>query len=234
MKLNRMAVFGVLLLASHAIAGEQETLKTQKEKASYTIGVDMGRNLRHQGIDLDLGLVIKGLKAGMAGETLLMTDQDLKATRKATQNEVMRRHAAQKQQRSKAKMSGEDNKRAGEAFLGENRTKEGVVVLPSGLQYKVLKAGEGKKPREADTVECHYRGTMIDGSMFGSSGRTGKPSTFKVADVIPGWREALLLMPVGSMWQLFVPSELAYGEQGAGRIGPNETLIFEVELVAIR
>jgi FKBP-type peptidyl-prolyl cis-trans isomerase FklB len=131
--------------------------------------------------------------------------------------------------------AAEDNRKAGESFLAENKKKEGVVTLPSGLQYKVLKAGDGKKPTDADTVECHYRGTLINGTEFDSSYLTGQPATFKIAGVIPGWREALKLMPVGSKWQLFVPSQLAYGARGkGGSIGPNAALIFEVELLAIK
>jgi FKBP-type peptidyl-prolyl cis-trans isomerase FklB len=131
--------------------------------------------------------------------------------------------------------AAEDNKKAGESFLAENKKKEGVVTLPSGLQYKVLKAGDGKKPTDTDTVECNYRGTHIDGTEFDSSYRTGQPATFKVAGVIPGWREALKLMPVGSKWQIFVPSQLAYGTRGKpGSVGPNAALIFEVELLAIK
>jgi FKBP-type peptidyl-prolyl cis-trans isomerase len=128
----------------------------------------------------------------------------------------------------------EENRRAGEAFLAENKTKEGVVTLPNGLQYKILKVGEGRKPTEADTVEYHYMGILINGTEFDSSHRRGKPATFKVTGVIPGLREALKLMPVGSKWQLFVPPELAYGAQGSGRIPANSTLIFEVELLAVK
>jgi FKBP-type peptidyl-prolyl cis-trans isomerase FklB len=131
--------------------------------------------------------------------------------------------------------AAEDNKKQGNAFLAENKTKEGVVTLPSGLQYKILKAGGGKTPTDADTVECHYRGTLLNGTEFDSSHLTGKPATIKVTAVIPGWKEALKLMPVGSKWQLFIPPQLAYGERGAGHeIGPNATLLFEVELLAIK
>ena len=130
--------------------------------------------------------------------------------------------------------TAEENKKEGEAFLTENQKKEGVVTLPSGLQYKVLKEGDGRKPTDADTVECNYRGTLVNGTEFDSSYRTGKPAMFKVSGVIPGWAEALKLMPEGSKWQLFVPSGIAYGEKGKGIIGPNATLIFEVELVAVK
>lgn len=222
------------LLAVQAGAGETDAPKSPKEKTSYAVGVDLARSVRQQGIEVDFEVMVKGLKDGMSGATLLMTDRELQAARTTTQNEVMRRQAAQRQQMGKSrKASADANRKAGEAFLAENGTKDGVVVLPSGLQYKVLQAGDGKKPAESDTVECRYRGTLIDGSMFGSSGRDGKSSTFRVADTIPGWREALTLMPAGSRWQIVVPPGLAYGERGAGQIGPNATLVFEVELVAV-
>jgi FKBP-type peptidyl-prolyl cis-trans isomerase FklB len=131
-------------------------------------------------------------------------------------------------------MAAADNKKEGDAFLAENMKKEGVMALPSGLQYKILKAGSGKMPTDADTVECNYRGTFINGTEFDSSYRTGKPATLKVKGVIPGWQEALKLMPVGSKWQLFIPPQLAYGERGSGPIGPNATLIFDLELLAIK
>jgi FKBP-type peptidyl-prolyl cis-trans isomerase FklB len=128
-----------------------------------------------------------------------------------------------------------ESKKEGDAFLAENKQKEGVVTLPSGLQYKIIKAGEGKKPKQEDTVVCHYRGTLINGTEFDGTHGPGEPATFKVTGVVPGWREALKLMPVGSKWQLFIPPVLAYGERGAGAtIGPNATLIYEVELLAIK
>ena len=133
------------------------------------------------------------------------------------------------------KAVAEENKKIGDAFLEENKKKEGVVALPSGLQYKILKAGDGRKPTDADMIECNYRGVLINGTEFDSSYRTGKPATLKVMGLIPGWTEALKLMPVGSKWQLFIPPQLAYGERGAGRyIGPNATLIFELELIAVK
>jgi FKBP-type peptidyl-prolyl cis-trans isomerase FklB len=230
-----MAVLGVGLLAAQASAGEPQVLQTEKEKMSYAVGVDTGRNLRQLETEVDLDLLIKGVKDGLSGEKLLMTEKELWATRNATQKEMRRKQTAERQKKaSTRKMPGEDNKKAGEAFLAENKAKDGVVALPSGLQYKIVKAGDGRKPMETDTVECHYRGTLIDGTVFDSSYARGKPSTFKITGVIPGWREAIKLMPVGSKWELFIPPHLAYGEKGAGRnIGPNATLIFEVELVSV-
>jgi len=219
-----------LLFSDYSPVNAEETpaLKTVKQKVSYGIGVDMARNLKRQGIVLDVDLLIRGLKDGLSGEKLLVPEEDLRNVLGAFQADLTRR------QMQAMKKAADANMKKGDAFLAENKTKEGVVSLPSGLQYKILKVGEGKKPTEADTVVCHYRNTLIDGTELDSSYREGKPSVFKVTSVIPGWKEALQLMPVGSKWQLFIPPHLAYGEQGAGgRIGPNQTLIFEVELIAI-
>ena len=231
----RMAVFGLGLLAFQASGGEPQVLQTDKERLSYTVGVDTGRNLRQLETEVDLDLLMKGIKDGLSGEKFLMSEKELFATRNSIQHEMRRKQAAQRQKKALArKVPGEENKKAGEAFLAENKKKDGVVTLPSGLQYKILKAGDGRKPTEADTVECHYRGTRIDGTEFDSSYARGKPATFKVTGVIPGWGEALKLMPAGSKWQLFVPPQLAYGEKGAAKkIGPNATLIFEVELISV-
>lgn len=228
MKLKWTAVLGLGLLAVQVSAQEPAALKTQKDKVSYTLGVEVARSFQSQGVEVDQNLVVKGLRDALSGEKLLMTDDDLHATMSAFQQDLRQKQA---QARS---MAAEGNKKAGEAFLAENAKKEGVVTLPSGLQYKILKAAEGKKPTEADTVVCHYRGTLIDGTEFDSS-KSGQPSTFGLKGVIPGFREALKLMPVGSKWQFFIPPDLAYGERGAGNaIGPNATLVFEIELISIQ
>jgi FKBP-type peptidyl-prolyl cis-trans isomerase FklB len=224
-----LVFLAVGFLAANVCADETPALKTQKEKVSYSVGVDVAKSLAKMGMDLDLDVFIRGLKDGFSGKKLLMTDDEMHATMNAFQNDLLKNQSQGKQ------TAAEENKKAGEAFLAENKKKEGVVTLPSGLQYKILKAGKGKKPTDADKVECHYRGTLIDGTEFDSSYRRGKPATFPVAGVIAGWTEALKLMPVGSKWQLFVPSQLAYKERGAGAdIGPNATLIFEVELLGIK
>jgi len=223
-----VTVLGIGLLAAQVGAGEPPVLKTPKDKISYGIGVDVGRNFKRLGIDLDVDLLVKALRDTLTGEKLLLSEDELRATMNAFQAELR-----QKQVQA-TRVAALENKREGDAFLAENRKKDGVVALPSGQQYKVLKAGDGKKPTEADTIECNYRGTLVNGTEFDSS-RAGQPATFKVAGVIPGWREALALMPVGSKWQLFIPPQLAYGERGAGRdIGPNATLVFELELLAIK
>jgi FKBP-type peptidyl-prolyl cis-trans isomerase len=207
----------------------QPVLNTQKDKINYAIGVSLLSNFKKQGIDIDLDLVIRGMKDAFSGDKLLMTDEELRQTMMIYQAQVR-----QIQGKARAELA-ETNKKEGEAFLEENKKQEGVVTLPSGLQYKIIKAGDGRTPTDTDTVECRYRGTVINGTEFDSSYRTGRPSTFKVNGVIPGWTEALKLMPVGSTWKLFIPPQLAYGERGAGGpIGPNATLIFEVELLAIK
>lgn len=224
-----IVALGLGFLAAQASAEEAPVLKTQKDKMSYSIGAEAGKNFKRLGVEVDTDLLVKGLRDALSGEKLLMTDEELRGTVTAYQAEVRQKQA------QAAQLAAENNKKAGDAFLAENTTKEGIVTLPSGLQYKILKAGDGKMPTAADTVECHYRGTLINGTEFDSSYRRGQPATFKVTGVIPGWREALKLMSVGSKWQLFIPPQLAYGERGTGRdIGPNATLIFEVELLAIK
>jgi FKBP-type peptidyl-prolyl cis-trans isomerase FklB len=228
MTLKWLTAAALCLVAAYASA-EDATLKNPKEKLSYGIGTDLGRNLKRLGVEVDADLLIKGFTDAMSGTKPMMTDEEIGATLSALQQQIQRKAA------QAAAAAGEENKKAGEAFLAQNKGQQGVVTLPSGLQYKIIKAGEGKKPTASDTVECNYRGTLIDGNEFDSSYRRGQPATFGVSQVIPGWQEALQLMSVGSKWQLFVPADLAYGERGAGReIGPNSTLIFEVELLAIK
>jgi len=229
MKLKWLAVLGVMLMAAQACTEERPALKTQQDKVSYGIGVSVGKNFKRQGIEVDADLVAKGLRDELSGAKLLISAEELTKTMQEFQTELR-----QKQTKAR-KQATQDQKKEGEAFLAENKQKEGVLTLPSGLQYKILKAGDGRKPAETDAVEVHYRGTLINGTEFDSSLSTGKPAILKISQVIPGWREALKLMPTGSKWQLFIPPQLAYGEGGAGQaIGPNATLIFEVELVAIK
>jgi FKBP-type peptidyl-prolyl cis-trans isomerase FklB len=205
------------------------TLKTAKDKTSYAVGLNIGNSMRKDGVDIDPSILARGLKDALAGGKTLLTDEEAKTAMVALQNDL------RKKQEAKLQQVGETNKQEGEAFLAANKTQDAVVTLPSGLQYKVLKEGTGPKPSASDSVVCHYRGTLLNNTEFDSSYKRGQPATFPVGGVIKGWTEALQLMPVGSKWQLFVPSELAYGARGAGaNIGPNATLVFEVELLSIQ
>jgi FKBP-type peptidyl-prolyl cis-trans isomerase len=214
---------------STGTAADTSVFKTQKEKLGYCVGVDLARNFQRQGIEIDPETLVRGLKDVFSNGKLAMTDEEMMAAMTAFQVEM-------KQKQAKALSAvADENTKEGAAFLAANKTKEGVVTLPSGLQYKIIKAGDGKKPVATDTVEVNYRGTLINGTEFDSSYKRGQPATFKVTDVIPGWTEALQLMPVGSKWQVFIPSNLAYAARGAGGvIGPNSTLIFDVELLSIK
>jgi FKBP-type peptidyl-prolyl cis-trans isomerase FklB len=214
-----------------ATKGEAVTaLTTTKQKASYAIGMNWGTGLHRQGIDVDNPALIQGMKDALAGGKTLLTEDEARSALMQLQKEM------QEKQQAKAAQEGEANKKEGDAFLAANKTKEGVVTLPSGLQYKILTPGTGPKPTASDSVVCNYKGTLINGSEFDSSYKRGEPATFPVTGVIKGWTEALQLMPVGSKWQLFIPPDLAYGPRGTpgGPIGPNATLIFEVELISIK
>lgn len=227
MKLKCLAVLAIGILAVEARAQNATTSNTQTDKLSYTIGVTMAKSLKSQGIQIDQNSLIRGLKDELAGNKLLMSEEDLTATLSGARAEI-------RQRRLEAfSRIAEADKKIGDNFRAKNKLKHGVVTLADGLQYKILKAGNGKKPTEADTVECQYRGTLVDGTEFDSSYRLGKPVDFKVSKLIPGWQEALKLMPVGSKWQIVVPPQLAYGNRSAGRIGPNSTLIFDLELDSI-
>jgi FKBP-type peptidyl-prolyl cis-trans isomerase FklB len=204
------------------------TLKTSKDKFSYALGMKMGANLHKQSVPVDPNILARGLKDGLTGSKPLLTEEEAQAAIMEVQNEL------RKKQQDKLQVEGATNKKEGDAFLAANKGKEGVVTLPSGLEYKILKEGTGPKPAASDSVVCNYRGTLINGTEFDSSYKRGQPATFPVTGVIKGWTEALQLMPVGSKWQLFIPPDLAYGERGPGpEIGSNSTLVFEVELLSI-
>lgn len=229
MKFGWVVILGVLLLAGQTGAAEKMTLKTQKEKLSYTMGVEAGSNMKRQSVDIDPDVLLQGLKDAFSGSVLLMDEEEMLAVKNAFRKEMMTKQAEE------TKKLAEKNKKEGEAFLEENKKKEGVKTLPSGLQYKVITEGTGKSPKAADTVTVNYRGTLIDGTEFDSSYKRGQPASFPVNGVIPGWTEALQLMKEGAKWQIFIPAGLAYGEKGAGGIiGPNATLIFEVELISVK
>jgi FKBP-type peptidyl-prolyl cis-trans isomerase len=205
------------------------TLNTPKDKLSYAIGLNVGRSLQKDSIAVDPEILAQGVKDALSGGSTLLTDEEAKAAIVALQTDL------RKKQEETMKAAGESNKKQGDAFLAANKAKEGVVTLASGLQYKIVTPGTGPKPAATDTVVCNYRGTLIDGTEFDSSYKRGQPATFPVGQVIPGWTEALQLMPVGSKWQLFIPAELAYGERSPSPvIGVNSTLIFDIELLSIQ
>jgi len=194
------------------------------DKVSYFIGRNFGEQFKGQGIAIDLEALIDGIKSGMTGDKPKFTQEELMAAMQSFENSM----------REKEAMRGNEAKATGEKFLTENGKKKGVTTTASGLQYEVIKAGDGPKPMATDRVNVHYHGTLIDGKVFDSSVERGQPITFGVQEVIKGWTEALQLMPVGSKWRIYIPSGLAYGEQGAGGdIGPNEALVFDVELLGI-
>lgn len=205
----------------------------EKERNSYAIGLmiaaDMKKNLQRAGFEVNVDTVAKAFSEGLSGRPTVLTDVEAQGIVRAYSTELRQK------QEEKLKVEGEKNKQAGEAFLAANKLKEGVLTLPSGLQYKILKAGQGARPTNTDTVVTHYRGTLIDGTEFDSSYTRGEPASFPVNRVVKGWTEALQLMPVGSKWQLFVPAELGYGVKGSPpKIGPNSTLIFDLDLLSIK
>lgn len=230
MKSRLVIILCMALAASPVVAGEKLELKTQKDKVSYAIGMDMGNGLKRNEIEVDQDILAQAIKDVLSGNKLLLTEQEAKAAIMALQKDL------QEKQKERAKVQGEKNKKEGDAFLAQNKTKVGIKTLPSGLQYKVITEGKGKTPKASDTVTVQYAGTLIDGTEFDSSYKRGQPATFSVSGVIRGWTEALQLMKEGSKWQLFIPANLAYGESGTpgGPIGPNSVLIFEVELVSIK
>ncbi|MGD1043801.1 MAG: FKBP-type peptidyl-prolyl cis-trans isomerase [Bacteroidota bacterium] len=227
-KFIAIAILLTLFVAT-AMTQKKETPKTTKEKTSYSIGVNVGKDLKMkmkmQELNIDPAFLLLGIRDAVNGSKTVMSDKEMEATLMAFQQEMM----------GKMQAKAEKNKKEGETFLAANKKKDGVITLPSGLQYKILKSGTGAKPTASQTVKCNYRGTLIDGTEFDSSYKRGEPAEFPVGGVIKGWIEALQLMSVGSKWQLFIPSDLAYGPNGAGQmIGPNATLIFDIELLSIK
>ncbi|MDY0136053.1 MAG: FKBP-type peptidyl-prolyl cis-trans isomerase [Thiomicrospira sp.] len=218
------SIVGVsLFLSPYAMA---QKLTTLEQKASYSIGVELAQNLKNQGIELHTVSFLRGLE-----DTLLQRNLQLNAEEMAQAIEQFRATLEQKQQ-AKFEQLAKENAQKGLAFLNQNKTKAGIKTTDSGLQYRVIQAGSGKSPNETDKITAHYRGTLIDGTEFDSSYNRGAPIEFELAHVIQGWQEAIKLMQPGAKWEIFVPAELAYGARGAGNvIGPNETLIFEIELI---
>ena len=225
MKAMILAAAGaVLLVGSLRAEDAKPALADQKQKSSYAIGMNIGSSFKKQTVEVDLDSLIKGLKDGIAGEKGLLTEKELTEVMEIFQKDMMAKQSA------KADVA----KKAGTDFLEANKKKDGVKTTSSGLQYKVIKEGTGPKPKETDTVKVNYRGTLPDGTEFDSSYKRNEPATFPLNGVIRAWTEGVQLMSVGSKYELYVPSELGYGAQGAGgSIPPNSTLIFEVELISI-
>lgn len=220
------AISAAILVATPALAAE--TLKSDREKVSYMIGMDVGQSLMQIKDEVDVEIMARAIADVLAGRDTALSRDEANQVREAFMQRLQQEFA------EKRAKQAEENKKAGEAFLAENRKRKGVQVTGSGLQYEVVKEGNGKKPSATDQVKVHYVGTLIDGTKFDSSRDRGQPATFPLNGVIPGWTEGLQLMSEGSIYKLYIPSELAYGEQGTqGLIGPNATLIFEVELLEV-
>lgn len=222
MKKLHILPLACLLAAANVMADAPPAFKDSKEKTSYVIGLQSGRNLRMGGLEIDVDQLLNGVRDGLADKATISDDEARKIL-----------GSAMSEARRKARVSADDNRLKAATFLQENRTRPGVVVLDSGVQYEILKKGNGRKPMDADSIVVNYRGTLLNGQVFDKT-EEGHPVSFKQGGLIPGWRDALKDMPEGSKWKLFVPPERAYGEHGAGMIGPNELLIFEVELVAVK
>lgn len=229
--MKRIVITGVALILGVSLspAAEKESMKSNKEKFSYTIGYQMGRDMKGRGVEVDQAALAKGLKDSQGGKAAALSDAEMQAAMAAVQQELQSREAGRKQGQSA------ENVKEGEAFLAHNKTQPGVKVTASGLQYKEITAGKGKKPTAANTVTVHYRGMLLNGKEFDSSYKRNEPATFPLNGVIPGWTEGLQLMAEGGKAQLVIPSNLAYGPRGAGAdIGPDATLVFEVELISVK
>lgn len=228
----RLRLITVLItgLLTVSVSAEEATLKleSQEDKLSYVFGQNIGKNLKQQEIEVNTDILVKGMQDALTDKTPLLNEEEMSEVLMSYQKDRIAKQA------EKQKQAGEKNLKEGQAFLAENKEKEGVVTLESGLQYKVITPGTGAMPKADDKVTTNYKGTLIDGTEFDSSYSRGKPATFPVKGVIKGWTEALQLMKEGAKWQLFIPPDLGYGERGAGsKIGPNSTLIFEIELLSI-
>jgi FKBP-type peptidyl-prolyl cis-trans isomerase FklB len=227
MKYLFITFLSMVFTCSICSAAEKLELKNQKDKESYSLGYQFGQSLKAQGVDVNLDVYISGIKDFLGGQQPTMTQEAIRVTI----SELQKRLMADRQK--ELKEMAEQNLSKSKVFLEENKKKEGIKTLASGLQYKILLEGSGKTPKATDTVTVHYRGTLIEGSEFDNSYKRGQPATFEVRVVIPGWTEALQLMKEGSKWQIFLPPELGYGERGMGHIPPNSTLLFEVELISV-
>ncbi len=217
------------LVAASLVAHAGVKLKTETDKLSYSIGSDLGRNFKQQDIQINPEAFLQGLNDELKGAKTVLTKEEMKQTLAQFQKKMLMKRLA------KFQKAANENKKKGEAFLLANKKKKDVVTLPSGLQYKILKKGSGASPKKEDSVTVEYTGKLLSGKVFDSSEKTGKPATFKLTQVIPGWTEALQLMKTGAQWEIYVPSKLAYGSRGiGGPIGPNETLVFNIKLISVK
>jgi FKBP-type peptidyl-prolyl cis-trans isomerase len=227
-KRNLMVVCGLALVASPVWSAEKTELKTDKDKLSYSIGISIGKNFKSDGTEVDVNLMMEGLKTSISGGKPLLSDKEIHQLMNDYQTKLRQAMAGKRQQ------AIGDNKKKGDAYLADFKAKNGVQTSPGGVLYQIVKEGTGKKPLESDMVEVNYRGSLINGTEFDAT-EPGKPATLKVAALIPGWKQALSMMPVGSKWHLVIPAVLGYGERGVGtEIGPNEVLVFDLELVGIK
>lgn len=226
----KIVVFTALtLLSASVLAADAGKLKTEKQKTSYALGRQVGEDVKRNNVDLDPDVFTQAIRESLKGQKSKMTDDEMKTTLQTFQQKMRDKQMAMVQELSNK------NKKEGEAYLEANKKKSDVKTTPSGLQYRVIKEGKGKKPGPDDVVVAHYVGTHVNGKEFDSSVKRGEPATFAVSGVIKGWQEALQMMPEGSKWEIVVPAALGYGERGAGgAIGPNETLVFNVELLQVK
>jgi FKBP-type peptidyl-prolyl cis-trans isomerase FklB len=219
---------GLILVTGQVVAAGATELKSDKDKLSYSIGSSIGKNFKGDGTEVDTNLLLEGLRSSLAGEKSLLPEKEVRQIMNDYQTKLRQAAAAKRQQ------AISDNKKKGDVFLADYKAQAGVVAAPNGLLYKIVKEGSGKKPLESDMVEVNYRGALINGTEFDAT-EPGKPATLKVAALIPGWKQALSMMPIGSKWHIVVPPVLGYGERGVGSdIGPNEVLVFDLELVGIK
>jgi|ERR1035437_175765 FKBP-type peptidyl-prolyl cis-trans isomerase FklB len=228
LKKNGMFLCGLMLVTGQVLAADATVLKTDKDKLSYSIGASVGKNLKSESTDIDINLLIEGMKAALAGDKVLLNEKEMRQVMNDYQTLMRQRVTAKRQ------LQLLDNKKSGEAYLADYKAKPGVLSLPSGVLYQVIKVGTGKKPMESDMVEVNYRGALTNGTEFDAT-EPGHPANLKVSSLIPGWKQALSMMPTGSKWHIVIPAASAYGERGVGNdIGPNEVLVFDLELVAIK
>lgn len=228
MKYTTIAIIGLAMAGSVCTAGEKTALADENDRINYSLGYQIGGDLKRQQVEVNGDILLRGIKDAMNDNEPSLSQDEMHKTLVELKRKVV---ALQAQERAAARQK---NLQAGEDFLAENARRDDVVSLPSGMQYRVLEPGSGKQPAATDTVTVHYRGTLIDGTEFDSSYSRNKPATFRADRVIEGWQEALQLMQEGAKWELFIPARLAYGDKGAGKIQPDSTLVFEVHLIEVK